>query len=217
MAERATFINTKQNSVEGIQSYAQRLRDAARYCEFNKLGAADAKQGAEDELIQMRLIDGMHHNYKRMRILEQLQIVNGAMTLDDCVQFVQQLEMIGEFGCHVEPLTASVESLTTSVSHVDKNRQRYVKSPGNLECGFCGYRHERNKCPAYGKECSYCGMKNHFAKMCKKKKRMHHIEKTQMDEDTNDLRLIYLLLDQTNHNLHRFETYGSITKNYECN
>ena len=28
---------------------------------------------------------------------------------------------------------------------------------------FCGYRHKRGRCPAYGKTCNACHKPNHFA------------------------------------------------------
>ena len=44
---------------------------------------------------------------------------------------------------------------------------------GNRRCKFCGENHEWDKtsCPAYGKSCRNCGIQNHFAKVCQKKKR----------------------------------------------
>ena len=39
------------------------------------------------------------------------------------------------------------------------------------ECQYCGLTHERgaDKCPAYGKECTYCHKRNHFARKCRLK------------------------------------------------
>lgn len=35
-------------------------------------------------------------------------------------------------------------------------------------CNYCGRAHQPRKCPAYGKNCSRCGTKNHFAEVCRK-------------------------------------------------
>ena len=42
---------------------------------------------------------------------------------------------------------------------------------GGKECGSCGYQHPANResCPAKGKDCLNCGMKNHFAAVCRHK------------------------------------------------
>ena len=37
------------------------------------------------------------------------------------------------------------------------------------KCTYCGTKHERKKCPAFGKECTVCHKLNHFASVCKTK------------------------------------------------
>jgi len=39
------------------------------------------------------------------------------------------------------------------------------------ECRHCNFRHAKNRCPAYGKVCVYCGKRNHFKAACIKYKR----------------------------------------------
>ena len=52
IAERVRFLALKQQGNENIVSYAQRLSEALRFCNFEKLGKDG--QSAEDDLIQMR-------------------------------------------------------------------------------------------------------------------------------------------------------------------
>ena len=47
----------KQEIDEPIIKYQHRLRNASRYCEFEKLGQEEQK--IEEDLIQLRLIEGM--------------------------------------------------------------------------------------------------------------------------------------------------------------
>ena len=49
----------------------------------------------EVELIQLHFIEGLHKMEQKNKILEYLQGNN--MTLESCVEFVQQLEMISDF------------------------------------------------------------------------------------------------------------------------
>ena len=39
-------------------------------------------------------------------------------------------------------------------------------------CKYCGGMHEfdKNSCPAYGKSCKNCGFRNHFSRVCQKKR-----------------------------------------------
>lgn len=52
IAERIRFMSTRQDPKESAQSFAQRLRDASRFCEFNQLNKNGCYQSGEDELIQ---------------------------------------------------------------------------------------------------------------------------------------------------------------------
>ena len=49
----------------------------------------------EDELIMLRFIEGMHHPAFKHKLLETLQSVN--LTLETCIEFVQQVELIKHF------------------------------------------------------------------------------------------------------------------------
>ena len=40
------------------------------------------------------------------------------------------------------------------------------QTPNSKECKRCGLKHEINKCPAYGRTCSKCHGKNHYASKC---------------------------------------------------
>ena len=43
----------------------------------------------------------------------------------------------------------------------------------------------RRSCPAFGVDCRKCGVKNHFARVCKSKKKVRHIVESS-DSDTDD-------------------------------
>ena len=52
VAERTKFMSMKQEIDEPIIKYLHRLRNASRYCEFEKLGQRE--QTIEEDLIQLR-------------------------------------------------------------------------------------------------------------------------------------------------------------------
>ena len=75
---------------EPIIKYLHHLRNASIYCEFEKLGQED--QMVEENLIQLRLIESMYNTSYRYKIMKQLQI--GNMSLNTCIDFIQQQELI---------------------------------------------------------------------------------------------------------------------------
>ena len=167
IAERTRFLATMQDPAEDIRHYTQRLREAAKFCEFDKLNSADARQTAEDELIQMRLVDGIHNSSHRVKLLEYMQAADTTPSLDNCVQFAQQLELIQRFKGDDRDTKESAMSM--EVAHVDRNKQ------SNAPCRFCGRTHSHGRCPAYGKTCSKCSRKNHFAAVCRSNKAAHEV------------------------------------------
>ena len=86
IAERTKFLFKSQNSKELSRFYLHRLKEASRFCEFEKL--ATENMTIEEELIQLRFIEGLHDVDQKNKILECLQGNN--MTLEACVEFVQQ-------------------------------------------------------------------------------------------------------------------------------
>ena len=54
-------------------------------------------------------------------------------------------------------------------SAIKKEEEEYMRAgtAGMNLRQFCGYRHKRGYCPAFGKTCNVCHKKNHFAKVCK--------------------------------------------------
>ena len=74
MAERTKLMAMKEEIDEPIIKYLQRLRNASRYCEFEKLGQGE--QTIEEELIQLRLIEGVYNASHRYKKVEKLQIGN---------------------------------------------------------------------------------------------------------------------------------------------
>ena len=165
IAERVKFLSLRQEATESVQLYAERLRQTARFCEFDKLGTEG--QSIEDNLVQMRVIDGLFRAEQRVKTLEFLQ--SGSPKLSACVDFVRQLEMIGNFS---QMSLISDSPQVSNVAHVDRNQ------PTKAKCKFCGYSHPANKCPAYGKTCSKCGKNNHFQSVCRSSaKRVQEVEK----------------------------------------
>ncbi|XP_012566138.1 uncharacterized protein LOC105850199 [Hydra vulgaris] len=157
IAERVRFLALKQQNNENIVSYAQRLREASRFCNIEKLGRDG--QSVEDDLIQMRLIDGLQSSDQRVKDLEMIQS-GESPKLGACNDFIRQLEQISCFSIQ-NNIENSID--LPSVKYIDKNKERTIK------CKYCGLQHPPRKCPAFGKSCKKCGKLNHFKKRMQSK------------------------------------------------
>lgn len=64
---------------------------------------------------------------------------------------------------------------------------RLVKSSTTTikNCTRCGYNHNINKCPAYGKTCSNCSLPNHFARVCRNKRQINEISSNIQENETS--------------------------------
>ena len=65
IAERTKFLATKQNPGESVRNYIHRLKQASRFCEFEKLGSGS--MSIHEELLQLRFIEGLHEQNKKIK------------------------------------------------------------------------------------------------------------------------------------------------------
>ena len=63
------------------------MKETARLCKLERLGTGEMT--TEDELIMLRLIEGMHDPAFKHKLLETLQSVD--LTEETCIEFVKQL------------------------------------------------------------------------------------------------------------------------------
>ena len=69
--------------------------------------------------------------------------------------------------------------------YVTRGRGRYsTRAPRQTDysCSNCNTRQPEGRCPAFGKECNYCHVKNHFYVACRKRlsnKNFHYMRQSQ--------------------------------------
>lgn len=178
LAERSKFMRTVQKDSESLESYIHRLKDSAKYCDFDKLNSVGCSQSGEDELIQMRLIDGLCNFEHKNKILEFIQSRQESVSLVNCVEFLQQLEMISSFSRTV--VSDSINNSVPAEIHFKKERDKIIQN-----CKYCGGKHAIRSCPAFGKQCSKCLKRNHFSKVCKAKN-VNYTEEQTFDAPGNE-------------------------------
>ena len=83
--------------------------------------------------------------------------------------------MISDFSkSAVSPNSADIPN---EIHYFKKENEKIIQN-----CKYCGGKHAIRSCPAFGKQCSKCTKKNHFAKMC----RARSINDTEEHDEVKD-------------------------------
>ena len=64
---------------------------------------------------------------------------------------------------------------------------RFRKNGKN--CKYCGKLHAQGRCPAFGKVCTNCHKRNHFAAVCRSEPRVNLLEDVQSDVHKDDFEI----------------------------
>ena len=106
--------------------------------------------------------------------------------------------------CSVEAASSQLKNITNDspIENVKALSQCHRKTPNTrlptppknktrarISCQYCGTEHPpiKEQCPAWGKSCRSCGVRNHFANVCCKVKKtdLHAITEQDGEESTN--------------------------------
>ena len=110
-----------------------------------------------------------------------------------------QLKNIGQDHPSIETVrTVSQRSRKLQKNRIPKLQKNPPNPKGKLTCQYCETEHPaiKEQCPAWGKSCLACGVRSHFAQVCRKAKRNnihamkeHDSENTENDDD-NDIEYV---------------------------
>ncbi|GBN38205.1 Transposon Ty3-G Gag-Pol polyprotein [Araneus ventricosus] len=146
--ERYKFFSCVQKEGQAIECYVTQLKTLASTCEFEE---------QENGLIRDRIVLGIRDSG-----LKELLLRESGLGLEKAVEIVRAAETSRE------QIRSMKEETVATVNSVKRNRrQNQPKQPSQeYECKKCGRKHKPRECPAYGKMCTKCNKKNHFAVKC---------------------------------------------------
>ena len=169
LAERHAFFNRRQRADETYDQYVTALRTLSATCDF-----ANTDETLRDQFtlnirrvkVKERLLNEAQVNYKDLTFNRALMIAKSAETL-------------------YERSNTYTEGDPMEVNKVIANYEG--RNGGNRvrECRYCGGTHEKLKCPAYGKTCTKCSKKNHFAKVCRSRSGSHWTNAVSTTDELN--------------------------------
>ena len=111
------------------------------------------------ELIRDRLVIGIKSHEVRKRLLREK-----ALTLNTALDIIRAAETASD---QLKKIDGEIETSVHAVNYRGKEPDFTQRVETVKQCKYCGTNHNLRQCPAYGKKCSKCNVKNHFAKMCR--------------------------------------------------
>ena len=171
---RQKFAQCKQRENQAVDDWLCDLRDLARKCNFTE----DCCNNCETTRILGQIIAGVYADEVRVDLLKKEKL-----TLDDALNSARSYEEAnsqatnirnGGSSSQVQQVHKSRHKKAKDAKMFDKKTEknvggRFTNKPADSRKGGChrcgsSRRCEKEKCPAYDKECSKCGKMNHFKK-----------------------------------------------------
>ncbi|KAL4113758.1 hypothetical protein QTP88_017331 [Uroleucon formosanum] len=147
------FFTRKQLNGEAFDKYYADLRELVKSCELDT---------CEDKLLKTQIILGIFDKELQAKLLRE------ELTLEKTVKHCQIVEQS-------DVNRKLIQEDTKTLFNIEAERNKGVQSnfkEKNVkfinDCTRCGRSHKVNDCPAYGKICTQCGLKNHFRNKCRK-------------------------------------------------
>ena len=193
--ERHIFNTMEQEEEETIEAFLMRLRLQAKKCNYTipsrvievelddgqKKDVTIESEDISESLIRDRIVVGMSNQATKTRLLREHNL-----TLDTAVRIVKTQEMADK---RIQTLLATNN---VGVNAIGRKRprprhelskpqinKRYKPHNTQGQCGYCGSQHQLGNpelCPAYRQTCSKCGLKNHFARACRSRRKIDMIQ-----------------------------------------
>ena len=175
--KRFEFRSLHQLPDENIETFVARLRLAVKECQYD-----DSDQHVIDAMI-------FGTNVSRIR-QKLLEVTETKLTLDDALKQAKAVES-------AQKQLSGISGAAAAKIDAVKFKKKRFKHKEDKDCAYCGRKHKKGQCPAYGKTCFNCNNKNHFSSMCKKKtdkpgekknvnKKVHLVSQQEVSSESDD-------------------------------
>ena len=153
--ERFKFLQRNQELGETFDAFLTDLKTLISSCKYH----AEER----DNLLRDQIVMNITSNTVREKLLSKAEL-KLAETIDIC----RSSEKTGHEQSHAVKGTSSSRSRDTGNDSWQRSKnptRNYLVSNANA-CKLCDTTHAARNCPAYGRSCNKCKMRNHFARCC---------------------------------------------------
>ena len=154
--ERCMFLRRNQDSEETLTQYITELKIISKKCEFENISPT--------AILRDRIISGMKDERLRNTLLIQQQLIIGELikickTEETTYKQAQTFEKKND---KINGLFKKTKQYKTEYKPNYNKKEEYYNNGNKNDwkmCKYCGRKHERRQCPAYGEKCNEYGNK----------------------------------------------------------
>ena len=176
--ERFIFNNRAQRDGESFERFYSEIRRLVKSCNHC--------DKCLDSILRDRIVLGVRDK-DTQRDLLKIRDLTLAKAIDVCkaAENADRHRRTMNMPSHA----ATAVNAVPKAKHQPRSAEapRAAQSHQSATCKFCGRRHQmlKSKCPAYGKECSKCHGRNHFASVCKssRKPKINNLEPSDSESE----------------------------------
>ena len=150
--ERAKIMSVIQGVGESDDNFLARVREEARYCDFEKLKTA---ANPAEELVKMKFISGLRDPEPNLRLLVGIKaILTMSITeMTESVQIRSQAMVFASSSSGNKPFTVKEEVVFNFKKTFRKPNEKFTANKSNNMCTRCGGKpHSSRPCPALSKK-----------------------------------------------------------------
>ena len=166
-AERAKFLSVIQGVGESDDDFLKRLREEARYCDFEKQKTA---ANPVEELVKIKFISGLRDS--EAKLLDGIKAKPGMSVTEmtESLQFRSQAMAFASSSSGNKPITVKEEVGFNFKKTFRKPIEKITANKNNSMCTRCGVKPNSSRpFPALSKKRNTCEKVGHFSKMCRSK------------------------------------------------
>ena len=158
--ERFIFNRRDQAENGSIDQYVTVLRKLAQTCNF-----CNCLYGS---LIRDRLVLGVRNKLIWKKLLQEKKLSLSRSRAIDIGRSGETTNMRLKELKNKTPVTGADDEINDVTPRRTEN-DRPRRDKGINRCRYCGGRHRRGDCQAYGESCKKCDRRNHFAQVCQQR------------------------------------------------
>lgn len=154
--ERYVLRSRQQQDGEPFEQFLRDIQLKAQTCNFGEL---------RDSMVRDQIVCGIVDKKLRARLLQEKDL-----TLESAVEICKAAELAATQNRALES-EAKVQRVEKIANAAGQSRT----SGQPRRCGYCGKIHGPRRCPAFGKTCTLCNKRNHFAACCRSRRGVHEL------------------------------------------